>query len=270
MTALLYAALSLAAQAEPTVLLADGFDGGPGVDRGVWETETHRQGRGQFGEMGEVGEDGVLRLSVSDDGEGGFAQELIKTREAYLPRPGHTLVFQARLRIPHAQEGIIHAFWMYEQSRRDGAMRSDEIDFEWLTTQTAGAKDDPVLVSSYIDWNVDERKYETLRDPVYGSHVGDSVKSGADTADWHIYTLTWRQGALDTFIEAEDGSQRRLVSYRGDLVPDGEMHLYLSSWVPPVDWTEAHDEDFQPRAEGEGVRSFPMEVDWVRVAELPD
>lgn len=259
---LAFGLLALPCRAE--TLFRDDFSGPAGARPSThWQSEVYDQGSGRFLPSATLDGAGHVVLAVSGGSGRRFAQQNLVLDRAFLPEPGQVLTFRARLAMPHGQTGIVHAFFLYSQRRaKDGTLRSDEIDFEWLTRQTAGAGDAPALLSVWSDWNNDDPDFgQFIKDPLHGSHLAGLARSGGAVTDQRVWSMDWSRDRVAWYVE--DAAGRHLLAERREMgaVPQRPMQLYFNSWVPDAGWVEAFDPAFRHNRPGQ----WPLLVDWVEV-----
>lgn len=263
--------LGAPAIAGEVTLFYDSFGGRAGApDATKWEGEFHDQGRGQFEGMGRKNGNGKIDLRVrrhNPTASGRFYQEVMRTKQFFQPRNGRKIVIRARVRVPHNKKGIVHSVFLYNQYNAGGALRSDEIDFEWLTNYTANrtAGSNPpekVLLTTWAYWNRDDPAYGVDRDSHHGTQLSTKKNNRADANGWHTYKIEWEADRVAWYTDG-----KHLHTWTGARVPTGAMRLFLNSWVPSTDWPDAYNGGLTTSGSG-GNATYKMQVDWVEVKEV--
>lgn len=234
-----------------------------------WNRETHRQGRGQFGGDAWIDGNGKAHIGVGryHPSNNTFSQTAIKTKRSFAPG-NKTLDFRIRMKIASDnQPGIVYGFFTYNQYRAGGAMRSDELDFEWLTNRTANRNQDFIQLTTWAYWNRDRPQYGLREHPWHGTHLTQEKWLGFNAADWHTYTMRWKKGLVEWFYDKPDGKWQFIARYRGGAVPSGGQPLFINGWVADSSWKEAFNSSYQPTNNPRQQRWNSMLVDWVRVYE---
>ena len=252
-----------------TRIFRDDFGGASRpVNADLWQGETHAQGSGQFTGAGTRNGGGKAVLAVTnphpDDGST-FAQQVMRTKRTFLPKPGETLIFRTRLAIRHNQKGLVHSIFLYSSFMNGNILRSNEIDFEWMTNQTAGTTKDKVLMTTWVDWNNKADTYDVVGSPVYGTHKAFNLSNRGDVATFSVYEIEWSLKRVAWYKIGPKGKRQLLGERKGKVyAPQKPMHLYFNTWVPGAGWVEAFDPNLTP-AVGQPPQRWPMLVDWVEV-----
>ena len=238
-------------------LFWDGFGGNKGAISGdQWEFEDHSFAQTKF--KGYVWKDGnYAHVSLNQKG---FSGSSMRTKKSFSPGSNGKIVAEARININHNQRGIVHGFFFYsEYDRNNGvARRSHELDFEWLTNQTTSGNNDKMLYSTWNNWYRPNPKYN--QEYNNGHHMGAFKNSSVQTNyQWHTYKMEWKCGSVEFFI---DNVYQH--GFYGDSVPCGEQKLFLNSWVPSSDWSDAYYSGFK---KGNQNSYKTMLVNWVRVTD---
>lgn len=232
----------------------------PITDLSAWATETHYQGRGKFVGKGVVSS-GRLFLAVQTHLSGhphAFGQQLVHTPEPLIYRDGRALECTARVKINTLQRGLVFGFFLYNQAVINGVLRSDEIDFEWLTNDLT-----KLFVSTWRDWNRQTAAYSVSEHPVHGTQLtlpkNNPVNPYGVFAD---YTFRWSAGLLEFFVNG-----RLIHRFVGGVVPTRPMRLYLNAWVPDESWQEAFCPCMLPTSKAANVNHRIL-VERVRVNDV--
>ena len=250
-------------------LFRDDFNGRRGSIQGnQWTKETHQQGRGNFGKDAWLDGNGVAHISVAKRAPGNanrFWQTAIKTKRTFQPAPGKTIDMRIRCKVNTNQKGIVFGFFTYSQGRYRNALRSNEIDFEWLTNNTSNRSKDTILISNWKDWNRDAPKYNIVNNGWHGTHQSVSKPFNADTNQWQTYTIAWKAGKLEFFRDnPSNGKWIYIGGYYGSAVTTAAQHLFVNGWVAESSWPQAFNGGLQP---GGNQAYYTMLVDWVEVRQ---
>ncbi len=234
-----------------------------------WKLLTHQTGQGVLDRKVWCDGKGLGCFSVDNqaNADGMMSQTEIATIQTFEPKD-KVLDFKIRCRIEaEDQRGLVFGFFLYNQYEFNKAMRSDEIDIEILTNLTAGTKEDKFFITSWNEWNRDQRKHNVNNDPVHGNHVDAVVPITKNTGEWQTYTIRWSKGLVEWFVEEENGSQTKLGGFYGHQVPYRPMNLHIDAWVAPKTWDLAYDPSIVKATSEADRKRFNMIVDWVRVYE---
>ncbi len=249
-------------------LFRDDFNGkkGSAVNSKVWGTETHVQGRGQFNSRGWINGQGQISMSVrtyNAKKKGSFGQSLIKTKKSYGPSDTKNIRIRWRAKVNHNQKGIVHGAFLYRQYMENKKLKSDEIDFEWLTNHTAGTKKDDLLVSTWYKWDRAAQKYEQNATK-YGTHLSREADYSSDTNAWRTYEILWSKESLIFKV----GSTEVYRFSDSKNVPKGKMPIFINAWVADSSWQEAYNSSYKATKNAKANKTSAMLVDWVDVYEI--
>ncbi len=234
-----------------------------------WVTKTHNMGQGKLDRKPVLDGAGVAEITVDTlaTEEGLFSLTEIATERTFEPKD-KVLDFKIRCRIDgEDQRGLVFGYFLYNQYQHNGAMRSDELDIEFVSNLAANTKEDKLFVTAWNEWNRDQKKYFIQNDPIHGNHVDATVPLTKNIGDWHTYTMRWKQGLAEWFVEEENGTQTKIASFSGNQVPSRPMHLHVNAWVAPSDWAMAFDDALKVTKEQGEQKKFSLLIDWIRVYE---
>ena len=242
--------------AQGATLFWDGFGGSSGsVNTDKWHFESHSFAQTQL--VPYVWTDGnYAHLSLNRNG---FKGTSMRTKNWFSPGNGQ-IVAEARVNIAHNQRGIVHGFFFYDEFSFSGgqAQRSHELDFEWLTNKTTSSNNDQMLYSTWNNWYRPTPRYN--QEYNNGHHMGAFKASGVQTNNqWHTYKMVWKCGSVEFFI---DNNYQH--GFYGDAVPCGAQQLFLNSWVPSSDWSDAY---YSGLNQSNNNDYKTMLVNWVRVTD---
>lgn len=249
-------------------LFREDFNGkrGSALDSKKWGTESHEQGRGQFTSRGWINGNGQIAMSVhtyNPKKPGTFAQSIIKTEKTFGPTSTKNIRIRWRAKVNHNQKGIVHGAFLYRQYISNDALKSDELDFEWLTNHTAGTSKDDLLVSTWNKWDRAAQEYEQ-DDTVYGTHFSREANFNKDTNAWRTYEMLWSRNSVTFSVDG-----KKVYSFNNSRnIPKGKMPVFINSWVPDSSWAEAYNGSFKPTRQKSKNKTSSMLVDWVDVYEV--
>ena len=141
------------------------------------------------------------------------------------------LVFTAKMRFPDMTEGILAAFFVYQDTISGNG---SEIDNEVPMT---------LLVSDRLWLNVHKGSsdFGNVVVPGQGANYKNPIQKvtapGGGWGQWHIYKISWTKTTVEWYVD--DQLMRKVP--RGDLPnllpdPDVSMHVHLNIWAPPQQW----------------------------------
>jgi len=249
-------------------LFREDFNGkkGSSLSSDKWAGESHVQGRGQFTSKGWINGNGQIAMTVrtyNPKNKGKFAQSLIKTKRKFGPTDTKNIRIRWRAKVNHNQKGIVHGAFLYRQYMENNKLKSDEIDFEWLTNHTANTTNDDLLVSTWYKWDREAQQYE--QDATrYGTHLSREANFSSDTNAWRTYEMLWSKESIVFKVNG-----KRVYSYDdSNNVPKGKMPIFINSWVADSSWKEAYNSSYKATTSSSANRTSSMLVDWVDVYEI--
>ena len=240
------------------------FNGANGTTPAGWEADGNGRvfGQGVVRSMGSHNGSGLLNVAVETyDSSGKFREESMRTTDRWAPSAGNRtyITVRARVRINHTRTGIVHGLFMYTDWTENGRKHQDELDFEWLTKKSGPTNPDTVNVSSWKRWNVNAG-YNQPYNSTYGMQLSESVASGVNTESFHKYEMKWYPDKLEFYVD--DSLRRRITNT--NLIPTRAMPVFLNSWVPNSDWTDAYVAGLTPTNRANN-KVYNMQVDWLTV-----
>ena len=222
-----------------------------------WVYADWKLGRTQFGLKPEC-KGGVMMLrhetyNPKAPGETFLGTELY-TRPKFTLETG--LQITAKVRVKNPPPGMVASIFTYSTDK----LGSDEIDFEFLSTQTNKAKGDhSLLATNWNDW--DEKK------ELYGNKINHSPESvtpkGLNTGEWNVYTIRWYPTKTDWLVNGT------LIRSSNEAVPNADTAIRFNFWAAAKSWTEAYSAEYQPTADPSKNQVCTYEIDYVEVKRLP-
>jgi hypothetical protein len=222
-----------------------------------WQNADWKLGRTQFGLKPEC-KGGVMMLrhetyNPKAPGETFLGTELY-TRPKFTLETG--LQITAKVRVKNPPPGMVASIFTYSTDR----LGSDEIDFEFLSTQTNKAKGDhSLLATNWNDW--DEKK------ELYGNKTNHSPQSvtpkGLNTGEWNVYTIRWYPTKTDWLLNGT------LIRSSNEAVPDADTAIRFNFWAAAKYWTEAYSAEYQPTKDPSKNQVCTYEIDYVEIKRLP-
>lgn len=151
-----------------------------------------------------------------------------------LTSDGKPLEFTARMRFPNMREGVLCAFFVYENIKTGGG---SEIDVEVPMH---------LLVSDRLWLNIRRGSGD------FGSLRGDKdpiqkVSRPRDGwGDWNTYTIRWTKNSVVWYLNGAE-VRREPKPERPERAaflpnPNVAMQVHLNIWAPPPDWALGQDE----------------------------
>jgi len=255
----LLAAISLTASSSlAQEIFRDDFNGGS-VDLSKWQVMTHIVGRSQFGNTPVVS-GGFARLkhdtyNASAPGARFRGTEL--ATNAFLSRGATGIELEARVRSNAMTNGLVTSFFTYISRNSGGTVLWDEIDFEFLSNRTnAAAGSDPVLVSTYNDFNLSTQPY--------GDEVTQSSReytiNALDLTQFNTFRIKWLNNRLEWYANG-----RLLRTVTGSLVPTDATRARFNFWAPGNEWGAAYSSALNPTSNPANNQSAFYDVDWMVV-----
>lgn len=171
--------------------------------------------------------------------------------------PDKAYCFEARIKCNHYPNGLVTSFFQYGY---DG-LRSDEIDFEFVTNRTNDdvnyPSGDPVLT---VPWN------ESHQCPLY------IIPDGLDLTQWNTFRIYWYPSERLVrwiWIDPNKGEIHLRSETRANCIPDEPMAVYFNFWAPTADWMAAYDASLEPASDPSMNETYLYEIDYVEV-RIPD
>ncbi|RYX84745.1 hypothetical protein EON83_08925 [bacterium] len=196
-----------------------------------------------------------------------WGTELQTLRKFGPPTPGHAIDFEARLRLPVSAPQMISSFYTYSQRLNAGTVYSDEVDFEYLGSNTGKE----VQVVTWNDW---ARRNDTENIPGQGyydgSHhwatltgSGQANSNPVNPAQWHLLKIRWicvSSGVYRIeFYSKQNAALPYTVLYGENGVrPNEGMEVHLNIWATNP----------TPAPTSAPGTNYLMDVDWCRVSDV--
>ncbi len=202
-----------------------------------------------------VANNGVLKLQFDtyNSGNGGpkdggapsfYGSEAIS--KTTFSREGGGLAFEATVRMPVPEKGLIGGFFTYGGNENNATGR-DEIDWEWIPARGP------------------ENPQTNIFKNARGGEGGDwkaPTLPGVSLAEFHTYRIEWLPNAVRWLV---DGEQVRIET--GGVVPTKDMALHLNIWGAGSNWQEGNPNLVPVKTPGAN-QTFFMEVDYAKVEVL--
>lgn len=255
------AATQPATAAAPAVLFREDFNGSS-LDTAKWTVGTWMLGRTQLGNVPELSA-GIARLKFDTFNPASPARSFrgteIGTKAEF--EVGSGIEFEARVRVNALPSGLVTSFFTYV-FRTAGTMTfSDEIDFEFLSTQInrSPANSAPVLTTTWNDWNNITPDYTNLA--TYNSQSANVP--GMDLSQFNKIIIRWLPGRVEWIVNGQ------LIRTATTAVPDEKTNIRLNFWAPASGWTDAYSNKLVFAKNARQNQTFYYEVDYVEVRTIP-
>ncbi|HRK29636.1 MAG TPA: family 16 glycosylhydrolase [Tepidisphaeraceae bacterium] len=253
---LLSAAVLLATPALGQEIFRDDFNGGS-IDLAKWDVMTHVVGRSRFGNTPVVS-NGFARLrhdTYNPTAPGSTFRGTELATDAFFSRGANGIELEARVRSNAMVNGLVTSFFTYISRNVGGTILWDEADFEFLSTRTnATPVGDPVLVSTYNDFN--------LTTQPYGDEVTQSSREyiipTLDLTQFNSFRMRWLNNRLEWYANG-----RLLRTVTGTLVPTDATRPRFNFWAPGSEWGAAYSSALQPTSNPANNQSAFYDVDWM-------
>jgi hypothetical protein len=220
------------------------------LDRTLWGIADWKLGRTQLGLEPELRE-GIARLSFQTMQ---FAGTEIYTQRFFSRETG--IEIKVRARLGKNPPGLVSGVFTYTTGT-DGA--SDEIDIEFLSKSTSGAKNQlPVLLSTWRQW--DEASAD-LDDVAHHWSTRISLV-GRDPLAWHEYAIRWLPDRTEWFID------QKLVASSFQAQPDQPTRIHFNLWAPSASWALAYSPFLLPSPDPRINHKYSFDLDWVEINRL--
>ena len=226
---------------------------------------------------GDGAEGNYLRLKLSTYNPNNFkantarkytwGTELQTLRKFGPPAPGHAIDFESRLRLPVSAPQMISSFYTYSQKLNAGTVYSDEVDFEYLGSNTGNE----VQLTTWNDWGRRNDIGDVPGQGYYdGTHHygvltgnGSAASNPVNITQWHLLKIRWicvSSGVyrIEYYSKQNAGDAYKLLFTENGVRPDEAMEMHLNIWA--TNPTPA-----PTRAPG---ANYLMDVDWCRVSDV--
>lgn len=246
--------------ADAQVLLRDDFNG-TSLDAAKWSVADWKLGRTQLGLTPVVG-GGFARLKFETFNPRGasvtFLGTEIDSNQDFLLLSG--IEFEARVRVNASPAGLVTSFFTYQAHQIDGEDFSDEIDFEFLSNQTAKPPPGgtPIQLTTYRAFNNTRPNYEDAN-RINGQSV--RVKK-INLNRFNTFVIRWLPNRVEWLVNG------RTVRVAQTAVPEQAMKICLNFWAPEKSWVEAFSDSLVPEETATKNRVFYYDVDYVEVRRI--
>jgi beta-glucanase (GH16 family) len=239
-----------------SVLFRDDFDGKV-LKSSDWSSASWKLGRTRFGLTPEL-KDGVAQLEHRTfdpqlPGKQFLGTEIFTVRS--FERKGG-IEIEARVRGRNLPEGLVASLFTYATVNK----LSDEIDFEFLTTEIAKSSrgETPILLTNWNNW--DESK-EAYGDQIHHSSETVNVKN-LDLREFNVFTIRWLRDRTEWLVN------QKVVRISKNAVPDAASPIRLNFWAALPAWKEAYSSKYSPVDRLEQNSTATYEIDYVEVRSI--
>lgn len=240
------------------VLFSDNFNKNGTIDSAKWMPNV---GPGSF--LGgttqqrptlPVAQNGVLKLQLDtyNSGNGGpkdggaasfYGSEAIS--RTTFSRDTSGVAFEAKIRLPVAEKGLIGGFFTYGGNETSPTGR-DEIDWEFIPSRGPQNPQTNIFVNEQGGTD--------------GAFQAPTLP-GVNLTDFHTYRIEWLPGAVRWLVDGE------VVRIEKGAVPTKDMALHLNLWGAGASW-DSGNPNLVPVGTPGANRTFFMEVDYTKVEAL--
>lgn len=238
------------------ILLSDDFNKNGPIDSSTWRYSTGPSsflgGTTQMRPELPVAESGYLKLQFDtyNSGQGGpsyggnpsfYGSEAISQQTFAV---GDGIAFEARVRLPVAEDGLIGGFFSYGFD--SGTNTRDEIDWEFIPKRGLQNPQTNIFNNTPPDGE-GNWKAPTL--------------DGVLLTDFHTYRIEWLPNAVRWLVDGE------VVRTERGAALDKQMALHLNLWGAGDTWDTGSKDLTFAKTPGQN-RTFFMEVDYAHVEQL--
>ena len=238
------------------VLLSDDFNKNGPINSSIWKPNigagSFLGGTTQMRPELPVAQNGHLKLQFDtyNSGQGGpgyggnasfYGSEAISKQTFSV---GQGIAFEARVRLPVAEDGLIGGFFTYGFD--NATSLRDEIDWEFIPKRGPQNPQTNIFVNTPPDGEGDW-KAPTL--------------DGVRLTDFHTYRIEWLPNAVRWLVDDEVVRTERGVTLTHD------MALHLNLWGAGSTW-DSGSKSLTPVQTASQNRTFFMEVDYATVEKL--
>ena len=156
------------------------------------------------------------------------------------------IAFEASLRIVSPVAGLVGGFFGYNFT---SASQHSEVDDELLGNDAAAGRNR-------------EQTNVYSNEPLGAGHT--LFVPVTDLTAFHTYRMEWFPDRVRWFIDGQ------FVREDTVHVPQGALAVHLNIWAPAADWADAYDASLKPATTLAANTSYFVDVDYVRVARLPN
>lgn len=196
-----------------------------------------------------------------------WGTELQTLRKFGPPTPGHAIEFESRLRLPVSAPLMISSFYTYAQKLNAGTVYSDEVDFEYLGSNTGKE----VQLATWNDWgrrnDIGDISGQNYYDGTHHYAIltgnGAAAPNPVDIKQWHLLKIRWSCVSSGVY---------RIEFYSKQNTNDAYTQLFTENGVKPNEAMEMHlniwatnPNPIPTRAPG---TDYLMDVDWCRVSDV--
>lgn len=246
--------------AQAQVLFRDDFRGSS-LDKSKWSIGGWLLGRTQLGKVPVVAH-GFARLTLEtfnprNAGRSFFGTE-IDTIQQFAR--GEGLEFECRVRVNPSPEGLVTSFFTYSSRNEGGKTLSDEIDFEFLSSQTRKPplSSTSTQLTTYRAFDNTSANYD---DPAQSNTENMRVPR-LDLSRFNTFLMRWLPDRVEWRVNG------KLVKTSFSAVPEQDMNVCLNFWAPDKNWGEAFSSSLLPAKHKQEMLSVYYDVDYVEVRRV--
>lgn len=240
------------------VLLSDNFNTNGPIDSATWRPNVGNgsfvNGTTQMRPELPVAQNGHLQLQFDtyNSGRGGptyggnasfYGSEAISQQTFQVGSGSSGIAFEARVRLPVAQDGLIGGFFTYGRDASTG--NRDEIDWELIPKR---GLENP-QTNLFINVADGDGNWQAPR------------LEGVGLTEFHTYRIEWLPNAVRWLVDGE------VVRTERDHLPTKAMALHFNLWGAGPTWDTGSSQLTKALTPGQN-RTFFMEVDYTRVEQL--
>lgn len=253
---MLLAALGFVANQPSSVLFRDDFNAKI-LDAKLWRTANWNLGRTRFGLVPKI-EKGIVLLEHRTFDPTAPGKQFLGT-EIYTEKSferGNGIEIEARVRGKNLPEGLVASLFTYSTVNK----LSDEIDFEFLTTEISKATRGsiPILLTNWNNW---DEKTEAYGDQIHHSSETVNVK-GLDLTQFNTFTIRWLPDQTVWLVN------NKVVRSSKNAVPDAPSPIRLNFWAALPAWKEAYSANYMPVDKESKSSTAVYELDYLEVRSI--
>lgn len=246
-----------ATSADGEVLFRDDFEGTL-LDDSKWSVADWQLDRTQLGNAPVIsGGMAHLRFDTFNPhhpGRSFFGTEIDSEQEFPL---GNGLEFEARVRVNLLPAGLVTSLFTYVDWQNGSNDYSDEIDFEFLSTQIKKAlpSGDPVAITTYRAFNNTHPNY----DDVSQTSSENLNVPGLNLTQFNTVLIRWLPDHVEWLVNG------RLIRSTTNAVPTVATRICLNFWAPSRAWGEAFSKLLVPARNARRNHTYYYDIDYVEV-----
>ena len=252
--------LSIVSSADGAVLFRDDFEGTL-LDQSKWSLADWQLDRTQLGNPPVIsGGMAHLRFSTFNPhhpGRSFFGTEIDSQQVFPI---GSGLEFEARVRVNPLPAGLVASLFTYVDWQSNGSDYSDEMDFEFLSTQIKKLHHggNPVQVTTYRAFNNTRPNY----DDVTQASSENVFVPALDLSQFNTIVIRWLPDRVEWLVNGA------LIRSTKDAVPQVATRICLNFWAPSKGWGEAFSGSLMPVGNARRNHSYNYDIDYVEVRSI--